>query len=98
MKWGNWIFDPNNLTLTYDIEGYEIDLEGIHSSAEILDWIFQIYGKSWADANTLYDLLTAFHDILHPQANFCSLGQDKPSDGGKIAGEFAKSTELRGIH
>jgi hypothetical protein len=94
MRWGNWVFDPKRLTLSHAIEGcdvdYEIDLEEIHSSAAILDWIFQILQKPWADPGTMHDLLRAFEDILEPQANYCSFEQDKRADGGALARAFAK--------
>jgi len=90
MRWGKWVFDAKHLTLKHSTEEYEIDLENIHSSAAILDWIFQIQGKAWADATTMYDLLRAFDDILAPQANYCSDEQNIRTDGGKLAREFAK--------
>ena len=90
MQWGNWMFDSKNLTLTHTTEEYEIDLEEIHSSAALLDWIFQILGEQWADANTIYDLLRAFDDILDPQANYCSWEEDKRADGGQLARKFAE--------
>lgn len=90
MRWGNWQFEPTSLTLTHTGEGYEIDLERIHTSAALLDWIFQIQGKSWADAQTMYDLIEAFDEILSPQANYCSGEQDMRADGGKLAREFAE--------
>ena len=92
MRWGNWVFEPKNLTLAHATEGYEIDLEQVHSSAAILDWIFQIQQKQWADARTMHDLLRAIDDILSPQANYCSNEQDLRADGGKLASEFAKRT------
>jgi hypothetical protein len=90
MRWGSWEFNPKNLTLTHSTERYEIDLEDIHSSAAILDWIFQIKHKGWADSTTMYDLVRAFDDILGPQANYCSGEQDIRADGGKLAREFAE--------
>ena len=90
MHWGNWVLEPKNLTLAHSSEGYEIDFERIHSSAAILDWIFQIQQKPWADARTMHDLLRALDDILRPQANYCSDEQDKRTDGGKLAREFAE--------
>jgi hypothetical protein len=93
MRWGNWVFNPKHLTLTHSPEDYEIDLETIHSSAAILDWIFQIQRKVWATAQTLHDLLRAFRDILDPQANYCSFEQDIRSDGGKLARQFAQCLE-----
>lgn len=88
MKWGNWHFDSRQLTLTHATEKYEIDLEDIHSSADILDWIFQILGKKWGDAATVYDLLVAFEEILSPQENYCSFGEDKNTDGSILAKKF----------
>jgi hypothetical protein len=90
MRWGDWMFESKNLTLVHAVEKYEINLEEIHSSAAILDWIFQILGKQWADARTIYDLLRAIDDILSPQANYCSFGQDVRVDSSKIVHEFTK--------
>lgn len=94
MHWGNWTFDPKILTLTHSQENYEIDLEEIHSSAAILDWIFQVHMKSWADAGAVNDLLQALDDILKPQANYCSFEQDMRADGGKLAREYASRQGL----
>jgi len=90
MRWGNWTFNPKNLTLTHAAEGYEIDFERIHSSAAILDWIFQVLNKPWADARTVHDLLRAFDDVLSPQSNYCPFEADKRADGGKLAKEYAE--------
>jgi len=91
MNWGNWVFDSENLTLTNKAQDYEIDLEKIHSSAAILDWIFQVLGKKWGDQETLHDLLLAFNEILEPQSNYCSFKNDTKCDGGQLAREFAKN-------
>ena len=89
MRWGDWTFDPEQLTLEYSPKDYEIDLEEIQSSAAILDWLFQVHGKPWSDSRIVYDLLQAFDDILAPQANFCSFEQDLRADGGELARDFA---------
>jgi hypothetical protein len=91
MKWGKWILKPSTLVLAHDEPYYEIDLEEIHSSAAILDWIFQIRGKAWADANTMYDLLCAVDDILHPQANYCPWEEGRIADGAKLAKTFVEN-------
>lgn len=91
MNWGDWVFNSKNLTLNNQAQAYEIDIEKIHSSAEILDLIYQVYGKDWRNPNTIYDLLSAFNDILDPQANYCSFGEDQRSDGGELARDFANS-------
>jgi hypothetical protein len=51
---------------------YEIDIEHVSSSAAMLDWIYQINKKAWANARVVKDLLSAFQDIFDPQANLCS--------------------------
>jgi len=61
---------------------YEIDLERIHDSAALLDWIFQVGSKTWASARVTKDLLNAFDSILDPQANLCS-GACGSGHGGK---------------
>jgi hypothetical protein len=82
--------DTERLCLVYDAEpvtrgvvgheyvaflgAYEVDVERIRCSSGMLDWIFQINGKSWADARVVKDLVNAFDDIFHPQANLCSGG------------------------
>jgi hypothetical protein len=98
MRWGQWVLDPSTLVLAHQEPFYyEIDLEEIHSSAAILDWIFHVLGKQWADAETMYDLLRALDDILHPQANYCPWEEDRKADGGKLARAFvAEATETQG--
>lgn len=75
-EWGPWRLDAKLLTLTH-IRGYEIDLERIHSSAEMLDWIFQVLHKIWCTPETTKGLLDAFDALFDPQANLCSMGHSK---------------------
>jgi hypothetical protein len=78
-RWGNWHLDTERLCLVFksDRWNYEVDIERIGSSAAMLDWIFQVRQKGWADAKTMYDLLNALRDIFDPQQSLCSWGQDK---------------------
>ena len=62
---------------------YEVDLERIEDSAAALDWVFQVAGKTWANARVTKDLLNAFDDIIHPQANLCS-GACGSGHGGRV--------------
>jgi hypothetical protein len=55
----------------------EIDLDRIRDSAGLLDWIFQVEGKTWATARVTKDLLSAFDAIFHPQQNLCCGGGSK---------------------
>lgn len=87
LSWGDWRFDPIGHTLACD--GYEIDLEEIKSSAAILDWLFQVAGKSWATPQVLADLVEALDEVLDPQANFCSDGEEQGGDGFALARRHA---------
>lgn len=91
MQWGKWTLDRETLCLVHGSEHYEIDLEEVDSSAAMLDWIFQIQNKSWADANTVHDLLQAFCEILDPQANYCPGEQDRRPNVGKILQAFTEA-------
>lgn len=73
MRWGDWVFSPNNLTLRHSIQRCTIRLWDIHTSASMLDWIFQIQNKVWADAKTMRDLLRALQDILASAAQLLLL-------------------------
>ena len=81
--WGNWRLDAERLCLEYVPKGiwrYEIDLERIHDSASLLDWIFQVHGHSFHlqwPSDVMHDLLDALNAIFHPQANLCSFGIGK---------------------
>jgi hypothetical protein len=77
-QWGRWIFNANNLTLVQsENTWYEIDLETITDSAEMLDWIFQMAQKSWVSTEDLGNLIRGFEDLFSPQANLCSGGRNK---------------------
>lgn len=43
---GNWIFQPESLTLYNPDAMYEVDLEEMKTSADVLDWILQIASKA----------------------------------------------------
>lgn len=74
-EWGDWVFDPNKQKLyhkpleisnsyPWEISAkHEIDLKEI-TSCKILDCIFDIYGREWAQPQTIYDLVTAFRSIF----------------------------------
>lgn len=78
-RWGNWVLNRRLLTLTTTDGGYayEIDLEDITDSAQMLDWIFQIHNKTWNNGQTVSDLVRAFEDLFSPQANLCSFGKNR---------------------
>jgi len=71
---------PTILPLLTKKEEYEIDLERVSSCAEMLDWIFQIAGKTWGTPMNLGHLVRALDDIFHPQETLCSGGAAKQFD------------------
>ena len=77
--WGDWSLDIKNMALVYIFENieYDIPLDRCNSSAQILDWIYQVYGKSWANPKVVCDLLKAFNDIAPVQQTFCSFGVER---------------------
>jgi hypothetical protein len=82
-QWGEWAYNPDNYTLTYAGKGYEVALDEITTSAEMLDWIFQLHGKSWVTPKVMHDFLTALDDLLGPQANYCGEGKSKKASPKK---------------
>ncbi len=86
-KWGYWEYNPNNFTLKFDktVGGdhpyYEIDLEKCNTSAEVLDWIFQVKNKNWCSDQDIADLLSAFDDLMDfVQDKLCGGEIDQPFD------------------
>ena len=79
--WGPWQFNALNFTLSHvNHRGYEINLQSCNTSAEVLDWLCHISRKAWCSAQDAGHLLTAFNDLLSPQKNLCSWGEDKKFD------------------
>ncbi len=87
--WGKWTFNRGTFCLVYEGgngDWYEIDLDTFTDSAAILDWIFQVAGKTWIPAQGIADLLKAIDEIFYPQANYCSWGKDHKGDPRQVAG------------
>lgn len=63
-EWGkSWIHSPGLGTLTCREEGYEIDLDRCRHATEMLGWIQQVAGKTWATPVMLGRLVMALRDI-----------------------------------
>ena len=93
MQWGSWKFYADSRELVHSGSAYRIPVDEIHSSAALVDWIFQIQAKEWATPSMMYDLLAAFHDILHPQANYCSGENDLRPDAEDLVNAFVDGDE-----
>jgi hypothetical protein len=77
LQWGNWRFDAKHFVVAHRTSGYWIDLASCTTSAQVLDWITQVRGKTWSKAQDVIDLIEALDDILGLQANICSNGRSK---------------------
>ncbi len=75
----SWKFDPRNLTLSYGRpqERYYVKLKECDTSARMLDWIMQVAGKKWATDDVLASLVRDLNQLLSPQGNLCSLGEEQ---------------------
>ena len=67
--WGNWTLNTNNACLEYvdPRDGamiYQIAVDEMKNSANILDWLFQVEEKTWASSEDLGNLVTAVSEIL----------------------------------
>jgi hypothetical protein len=89
---GVWRFSAIDLTLQHKKHGlYSIELKQINTTAQMLDWIFQINQKNmeiYGDS-AVKDLIKAFFYIFRPQANCCSYGLEKSFNGGALAATYA---------
>lgn len=72
---------------------YEVDLDCCTTSAQVLDRVCQIAGKTWADDATLAGLVRALNDVLQPQATLCSLGTDHHLNQAGIDRQVTAATE-----
>jgi hypothetical protein len=78
--WGPWRLNAETYVLEYfedDEYRYEVDLERCLDSAEVLDYVCQVAGKTWATHEVVAGLVTAITNVLDPQANLCSFGISK---------------------
>lgn len=71
-RWGDWKLTADRGALEYEPNGYYIEFYRMRTSAAVLDWIFQIEGKSWATPQVMADLLCAIRETVDPQATLCS--------------------------
>jgi len=88
-KWGDWeLVDKPQFMLVNKAHSYDIAMSEASSSAQILDWIFQLHQKRWMTPESVHDLLSAFTDILDPQANFCSMGIERNGNAERLTQQY----------
>ena len=56
---------------------YEIDLQGITTSAAVLDWIAQINAKDWGTPKVVGDLVRKLDELWDLKGNYCSSGVER---------------------
>jgi hypothetical protein len=83
-RWNGWrlvILPDDGAWLEYpaypSAGHYPVGLESLTTSAEMLDVIMQIEGKSWATDACVAGLVRALNDLIDPQARLCSGGNSK---------------------
>lgn len=90
-----WISPPG-----YHGGRYEVDLDACTSSAQVLDWICQLAGKTgaaWAGDDPgvhkamVAGLVQALIDVLQPQANLCGCGIGREITGAAVRELVAKT-------
>ena len=100
--WGPWVYVKSNLTLIYAPAdqhwSYEVDLERCNTSAQSLDWIFQVSNKHSRSAESVGHLIEALQDLLNPQANICSFGRDSQWSAAKYLLEGSPDRPLYTKH
>lgn len=100
--WGPWRLDPE-IRVLYPVwpYRYEVDLDKCLSSAQVLDWVCQIAGKTWgqdpdapwSDDAIVAGLVRALDDVLHPQGQLCSFGMSRRLSKRKIAALVRRAVE-----
>lgn len=77
--WAGWTLERLKLVYpAYPGGGvYPIDIERFTSSAQMLDTIMQVAGKSWATNDCIAGLVHALDCPLQPQGTLCSGGSNK---------------------
>ncbi len=86
-SWGNWTLNTTNACLEYSDPAlgsmiYQVPVDEMTTSAEILDWVFQIEEKTWANSAVIGDFVTAVAEILG--RGVAGGGIDRPIDPKSI--------------
>jgi len=70
-----WELDEENHCLNHIEWDYGIDLERCTTSAEVLDYLCQLYRKNWITQKAFYELFSFVDAFIDPQHNLCSFGR-----------------------
>lgn len=88
--WGRWTLNTNTACLETVIAAdtgatYQVPVDELSNSAKILDWVFQVEEKTWANSADVGDLVSAVREIIG--RGVASSGKDNPLDPKKILSE-----------
>ena len=75
--WGNWELRVEIMCIEHSVNWYQISLDECLTSAQVLDWVFQMRAKTWVTSEEMANLLDAFDDVFEPQSRLCSVGRNK---------------------
>ena len=75
--WGRWRYKASTQELVFDRWKYFADVERMRkSSAECLDTVMQVFGKTWCSPQDFHDFMTGVRTLVNPQATLCSFGSE----------------------
>lgn len=65
--------------ITINVNGciYEIPLDRMKTSAQVLDWVAQLSGKVWMTNEALGAFVREIDRVLYLQNNYCSWGRSR---------------------
>jgi hypothetical protein len=79
----SWRFSPEQLRLIMLQDGvtkYSVDLTKITSSAHMLDLVFDVSAKAWANHQIVGELIEQLRELFDPRATLCREGRDHKMD------------------
>jgi hypothetical protein len=79
-KWGEWVFDADDLTLRSEAQLYCLDLRDIVDSNAMMDQIVLLSTRRWASEVTIGEFVTALDDIFDPQGALAANGRIDPRE------------------
>lgn len=87
-----WRYDREDRVVVYAHSPvhYDILLDGMTTSAAVLDWIAQVSSKTWATPKVVGDLVRLLDALLDLQANYCSSGYEQSSTPRNVAQLLSK--------
>ena len=77
LNWGDWTLSRSTYELVYQKGVYHVDLDRCCTSAQVLDWIQHVAGKTFAHKNPecIFDLVCALKDLLELPVGYCTWGK-----------------------